>query len=114
PQRSPSEFMGTLSFLVHLSPAQAREQLQSRAQTLRHLIRAHSDVVKRVSGHVGRINLIESEYAIAMMKAELRWVGALLGELGLGTFRWDLRQILKQARAARHRTVKRKELSYEH
>ena len=37
-QRSPSEFMGTLSFLVHLSPKVAAVHLEARVQALQHQV----------------------------------------------------------------------------
>ena len=109
PQKSPSEFMGSLSFLVHLSPAEAREQLETRARTLRQQIGRTRAVLQQVSRFVDRINLVESEYALAMSKAELRWVDDLVEELRRGTLTWDLRAILRLVRAARRKASLRKE-----
>ena len=60
-QRSPSEFMGTLSFLVHLSPADAAAQLEVRASTLERHIAESSAALAQITQFVGRINLIETE-----------------------------------------------------
>jgi len=103
PQKSPSEFMGSLSFLVHLSPNEARTQLEIRAGVLRRQIVATRAVLQRVSRFVGRINLVESEYSLAMARAELRWVTGCVEELRRRKLTWDLRTILRQVRAARRR-----------
>ena len=53
-----------------------------------------------VSEHVTRIMLIESEYLIAIMKAELAWVRSLIGDISSGILSQDLKTILKHARTA--------------
>ena len=108
PQKSPSEFMGSLSFLVHLAPAEAREQLEIRARTLRQQIGSTRAVLQKVSRFVDRINLVESEYSLAMAKAELRWVSGLIEELRHGDLTWDLARILAQVRAARRKSSSNK------
>jgi DNA-binding PadR family transcriptional regulator len=109
-QRNPSEFMGSLSFLVHLSPEDAAAQLEARAQALGQHIAELSAGIVQVRAYVGRINLIEVEYSLAMFKAELRWVRGLLTELRSGEFTWDLKKILNEVRTARRKTASRKEL----
>ena len=96
--------MGSLSFLVHLPPSEAREHLEIRAQTLRQQIAGTRAVLRRVSRFVDRINLVESEYALAMAKAELRWVRGLMEDVRAGKLTWDLARILVQVRAARRKS----------
>jgi hypothetical protein len=47
-----------------------------------------------------RINLVESEYLIAMLDAELAWVRGLIAEISAGKFSWDLKSVLKGARTS--------------
>ena len=110
-QRGPSEFMGTLSFLVHLPPAVAAAQLEARAQGLQQQINQTAASLAQARSWLDRIHLIESEYALAMLKAELSWVREVLHDLHSDRFKWDLRKILKEVRAARRKESARKEKS---
>jgi DNA-binding PadR family transcriptional regulator len=110
-QRSPSEFMGTLSFLVHLPPKVVLTHLEARAQALQRQVSGLEAGLNQARAFVDRINLIESEYSLAMWKAELHWVREILQELREGKFHWDLKQILKAVRAARGNAAAKKDQS---
>ena len=70
-----------MSFLVHLTPAEALPRLEERAPPSRKRDRAcAAPAVAAASAHVLRINLVESEYLIAMLKAELAWVRNLISK----------------------------------
>ena len=100
PRRESSEFMAALSFLVHLNPKEACRHLQERAQNLEVEITQRTAGVAAASAHVARINLIESDFLLAILKAELMWVGALEKEICSGKFTWDLKAILRNARTS--------------
>jgi hypothetical protein len=91
--------MAAMSFLVHLTPAEALPRLQDRAEALSSDIAQQSAGLASASTHVDRINLVESEYLIAMLKAELAWVRGLITEISSEKLSWDLKTILKQARS---------------
>ena len=55
-----------------------------------------------------RINLIESEYLLAMLKAELAWVLALEEEIRKGKLTWSLKAILRQVQAESDAAGKRR------
>jgi DNA-binding PadR family transcriptional regulator len=101
PRRESSEFMASMSFLVYLPPAEAAEKLEARAQVLEAEIAAHTAGLAGASTFLPRIHLIESEYLIAMLKAELGWVRGLAADLRTGTLDWDLDQILTHAQSER-------------
>jgi DNA-binding PadR family transcriptional regulator len=109
PQREPSEFMGSVSFLVHLAPDDAVAQLDSRAQALDAQVKALRTSLERIGVHVARIHLIEVEYNLAMLRAELEWVRGRISEVRSGQFAWDLKKILSDIRATRHGAPTRKE-----
>jgi DNA-binding PadR family transcriptional regulator len=109
PRRESSEFMAAMSFLVHLTPGEALPRLEERVQHLENEIAARSAGVSAVSEHVQRINLVESEYLIAMLKAECAWVRGLMHDIATGELAWDLKSVLKHARAARLDAVRTKE-----
>ena len=102
PRRESSEFMAAMSFLVHLTPAEALPRLEERAEHLEKEISEYRTGVAAAARFVLRINLVESEYLIAMLKAELAWVRGLIAEISSGALAWDLKSVLKEARAHPH------------
>jgi len=102
PRRESSEFMAAMSFLVHLTPAEALPRLEERARHLENEVAHRSEGIVTVSKFVERINLVESEYLVAMLKAELAWVRRLINEIADGALSWDLKAILKDARSHSH------------
>jgi len=109
PQSEPSEFMGSISFLVHLPPKDASARLGLRAQALETQIDALGQTLQRVGRFVARVHLIERHYLLAMHKAELAWVRALTRELRSGRLAWDLKAILREVRTARRKAALKKE-----
>ena len=101
PRRESSEFMAAMSFLVHLTPVEALPRLEERAQHLQREISVRNAGIVAASAHVQRINLVESEYLIAMLKAELGWVRGLIHEISAGNLTWDLKQVLREARTSK-------------
>jgi DNA-binding PadR family transcriptional regulator len=111
PRHEKSEFMASVSFLLHLTPEDAIVQLELRAVALEQYIAARTSVMKSIVAWVKRINLIEDEYLIAMRQAELNWVRGLIQELKSGDLTWDLEEILRQVRLAKKAALKKKEVS---
>lgn len=109
PQADPSEFMGSISFLVHLAPKDAAAQLRSRGEAMEKQIDALASGLQEAGGHVDRVHLIELEYQVAMLRAEREWVRRRIAELRSGRFTWDLKKILREVRAGRRKAVPRKE-----
>jgi DNA-binding PadR family transcriptional regulator len=101
PKRESSEFMAAMSFLVHISADEAIQQLRMRAQILEQQIEAHSAGLKAASAFVPRIHLIESEYLVAMLRAECAWVNSLAEDIQSGKLSWDTQAILDSVRAER-------------
>ena len=90
--------MAAVSFLVHLTPEEAVPQLEERARLLAVQIEQTHAGLKFASGFVDRINLVESEYLLAMLTAELAWVRTLTEDVRQGLLGWDLGRILEDAR----------------
>ena len=108
PRRESSEFMASMSFLVYLPPTEAAEKLEVRALRLEAEIAAHAAGLAGASAFLPRIHLIESEYLIAMLTAELAWVRGLAHDLRSGSLDWDLDQILSHAQSERMQAAARK------
>jgi len=90
PRREASEFFAGLSFLVYLEPADAATQLEERARRLEQKIDEINDARRRLVPRVKRINLIEEEYLLAMLRAELRWLRAVLDDVRSRELTWNL------------------------
>jgi DNA-binding PadR family transcriptional regulator len=93
PLREPTQFFAALSFLPHLTPENVRAQLQQRTVLLSAEIAELDTVLKTMVPRIGRLVLIEVEYARAMRQAELAWVRSFQTELDTGAFRWDPKQV---------------------
>jgi DNA-binding PadR family transcriptional regulator len=101
PGREASECMTAMSFLVHLKPLEARQLLKRRALNLEAEIARINTGLTHARAYVDRINLIESEYLRAVLKAERAWVQALESEIKAGKLTWSLKAILRKAEADR-------------
>jgi DNA-binding PadR family transcriptional regulator len=99
PVREPTQFFAALSFLSHLTPENVRAHLQQRAASLEAEIANLDAVLKTMVPQIGRLVLIEVEYARAMRQAELAWVQSFQTELQAGTLSWDPQQNLRFAAA---------------
>ena len=101
PRRESSEFLAAMSFLVHLDPDEAAQPLTERVQKLEAEIPLLTARLASASVHVARIHLIESEYLLTMLKAELGWVKGLEKDILSGKLVWDLKAILREAAVSR-------------
>lgn len=97
PRREPSMFMASISFLVYLTPKDATAQLELRCERLRQEVAGWETSLKQLSGWLPRIHLVESEYLLVQLQAELKWTQAVVADLQSGALTWDLEAILKAA-----------------
>jgi DNA-binding PadR family transcriptional regulator len=88
PVRESSQFLAALSYLAHLPPEDALDQLQIRVRDLECGIVGLNAVLQNLVPQIGRVLLIEVEYAGAMRKAELEWVRSLIEEIRSGRLTW--------------------------
>ena len=89
-----------MAYLIHLTPEEAISHLEERRRALDTEIDQTTGTLNTVSAWVARINLIESEYLLAMLRAERDWIVALTRDLGEGRLSWDLEQIYSQIKAS--------------
>jgi len=88
PAHERSSFVAALSYLGHLGPEEAVDQLEIRARELDCGIVAMSAVMERLTPQIGRLPLVEAEYVIAQRKSELEWVRALIDDIRAGRLAW--------------------------
>jgi DNA-binding PadR family transcriptional regulator len=100
PRRESSEFMAAMAYLIHLTPEEAIALLEDRLRLLEEKMGQTDAVLKAASAWVARINLIETEYLLAMLRAERDWVAALVRDLRDALLAWDLDKIYARIRAS--------------
>jgi DNA-binding PadR family transcriptional regulator len=84
------DFPAALAFLMLLEPEDARAQLTSRSAAIRESVRETKAAGDQARGFgLPRLFLVEDEYRIAMMEAELTWVDALVEALASGELTWS-------------------------
>ena len=79
-------FAAGLSVQMLLPPVEVTELLRARLSRLEETISTRRAELAKVQKDVPRLFLIEDEYALAMIEAELAWVRARHEELVAGTF----------------------------
>jgi len=84
PDSEPSRFHSGLSVMVSLGPDVVVQQLGLRVAALEKLIAERVALLPRLRAEVPRLVLVESEYELAMWRAEAEWVRALRDDLTSG------------------------------
>jgi len=97
PSSDSTWFYAALSFLPALEPRDAREQLCKRVGHLQSEIDTYRHVLAQVTPKVGRLNLIEVEFALALRTGELGWVKQIIEELSSAKLKWNPQKLQKHA-----------------
>ncbi|KAA0021496.1 PadR family transcriptional regulator [Antrihabitans cavernicola] len=87
PVKEYPQFMAALSFLPILSPTEAGTLLHERAQAVRDRIADMQHEIDEVDAVLPELFVIESQYEIAVARAELAFVESLAGKIESGTLR---------------------------
>lgn len=86
PEPEHHRFSAGLSIASMLSPDEVITLLGDRLDSLERIASAAREELAAVPAHVPRLFLIEAEFDLAMMEAEIAWVRGLHTELSEGTF----------------------------
>ena len=114
--RSPAEefpvFAAALEMLATIEPAAARRLLMQRTFTLEAQVAGAEQVVGALAkSGLDRIDIVETEYAQHMLRAELTWVRNLIDDIDAGAIAWSPTRhtpsIRACAEAPLHRRTKR-------
>ncbi len=89
PARDSTQFFAALSFLPNLTPADALEQLETRVRLLEGEVAGMDMALRTMVPQIGRLVMLEVEYALAVRRAELEWVRSLADDLRAGRLTWD-------------------------
>jgi DNA-binding PadR family transcriptional regulator len=89
-QREFPEFPAALSFLALLTPDEVRARLEQRQIALSTELAALGAASRAAaSAQIPRLFLVEDEYRVAVMRAELKWVTGILADLRAGRLTWS-------------------------
>jgi DNA-binding PadR family transcriptional regulator len=89
-QREFPEFPAALSFLALLTPEEALVQLERRQVAVKaDLAALEGSSRAAVAASIPRLFLVEDEYRAAVMRAELRWLARVIGDLRAGRLTWS-------------------------
>jgi DNA-binding PadR family transcriptional regulator len=86
PAREFPEFPAALAFLPVLDPREVRSLLETRAGALAAKVAA---IEAQAPPGLPRLFLIEDEYRVAMLRAELAWLHGVIADLAAGRLTWD-------------------------
>jgi DNA-binding PadR family transcriptional regulator len=93
----PGEFPRVIAALAHLPvmrPAEVRRHLEQRALVLEVQIASTEAALRVGIRKLPRVLIVEGEFAVAMKRAELEWVRALIDDLAAGRLTWDPEELL--------------------
>ncbi|GAA2545852.1 PadR family transcriptional regulator [Winogradskya consettensis] len=90
PAREFPEFPAALAFAVSLNPDQVRDLLVRRIAAQQARL---AEVEAQAPPGMPRIFLIEDEYRVAMLRAEITWLSSVIDDLGAGRLTWSLEMI---------------------
>jgi DNA-binding PadR family transcriptional regulator len=79
-------FVAGLSVWMLLSPDEVTALLRARLEKLEASVRSRRAALAEAGAEIPRLFLVETEYGLAMTKAEAAWVRALLEELKSGKY----------------------------
>jgi DNA-binding PadR family transcriptional regulator len=86
PEREYTKFEAALAECAVLSPRELTGLLKQRLEALEQTTAQHETMLGALAGSLPRLFLIESEYQLALRRAETGWVREVLKELTDGTF----------------------------
>lgn len=79
------QFAAGLTFLGHLFPDEAVALLQERLRHLQEAFQTKEADLQKYVNEIDRLYLIEDEYRLVMVKAEITWVEKVIQEINDGT-----------------------------
>ena len=88
PVSEPSQFLAAMSFVLHLPADDVLDQLTERVHRLEMGLVALDAIMRTLTPQIGRVCLLEADYARVMQQAELAWVRGLIEEIRGGQIAW--------------------------
>ncbi|HUB40336.1 MAG TPA: PadR family transcriptional regulator [Streptosporangiaceae bacterium] len=89
PRNEFPQFPAALSFLMMLTPEEARAALEQRASALRGQLSAIETDLTNYGPTLPRVTLMDDEYQRTVIGAELAWIDGVLADLSTGSLTWS-------------------------
>jgi DNA-binding PadR family transcriptional regulator len=89
PRNEFPQFPAALSFLMMLTPEEARTALEQRAEALRGQLGTIEADLANYSPALPRVTLMDDEYRRAVISAELAWIEGVITDLSTGALKWS-------------------------
>ncbi len=83
------DFIAALSILFGLPPEEATAELELRAQSLRAALAETRSALANVPPGLPRLFLLEEEYRVAILEAEVSWIEGVVDDLREGRLSWS-------------------------
>jgi DNA-binding PadR family transcriptional regulator len=99
PRNEFPQFPAALSFLMMLSPAEARAALDQRAEALRAQLASIDADLQNYADALPRVLLMDDEYKRAIIAAELAWLEGVVNDLRDGGWSWSYEDFADMAAA---------------
>jgi DNA-binding PadR family transcriptional regulator len=93
PRNEFPQFPAALSFLMMLTPDEARTALEQRATALRRQLRTLEAELASYAPALPRVTLMDDEYRRAVISAELAWIDGVVADLGSGALSWSREEL---------------------
>ena len=93
PRNEFPQFPAALSFLMMLTPDEARAALQQRAKALRGQLGTIEADLANFSPTLPRVTLMDDEYVRATISAELAWIDGVVADLSSGALSWSYEEL---------------------
>ncbi len=89
PDPDPTRFYAALSFLPALEPRDVIRRLEQRIAHLTTEIDGYREGLPGLTARIGRLNLVEVEFALALREAERQWVSQIVEDLRADRLTWE-------------------------
>ena len=83
------DFIAALSLLFGLAPADARAELELRAERLEETLADSRASISKAPPGLPRLFVLEEEYRQAVLEAELAWLRGVIEDLRTGRLTWS-------------------------
>ncbi|MDH6133342.1 DNA-binding PadR family transcriptional regulator [Kitasatospora sp. MAA4] len=106
PKQEFPEFPVALSNLMLLAPAEIEEALAARLASVRDTLTAlERGLAATAEFGVPRVALLETEYSLAVARAEAGWLESVIADLRSGALAWSAEELLAVATASEAQAV---------
>ncbi|WP_280358660.1 PadR family transcriptional regulator [Nocardia otitidiscaviarum] len=101
PAREFPLFPAALSLMAITTVEATTRLLRLRREELARRVAQESETMAAAAERLPRVLLIEDDYRVALLHAEIAWLDRTLRDLGNGDLSWDTGQLVRQSRETR-------------